>query len=519
MSSIKSQLISIVTLVLVVAIGVTGFIAYKQVINTANLSAIERVKSDLELAEAYVDNAYPGPWRLEGDKLFKGDTLINRNESIVDSIGSLTKEACTIFMNDTRVSTNVIKDGNRAVGTKASQKVIETVLKNKQNYYGEAEVVGVKYQTAYKPIKDINGKVIGMFFMGVSKEHVDHIVMEALLKIMIAGIVVLIISLLLVMRLSNKAIVKPIEILQSGAGAFADGDLTQDIKVNVHNEVGELAKSFNTMGESLRNLVSQLSNQAMDLTSHSQELAASSEEVSVTIDSIASNSIEIAAITEQSAAGSRQAANDMIKVNDKAQLGNYSAKNSISQMNNLKATVNTVSESVKILHDRSKNIGKVIDVITQIADQTNLLALNAAIEAARAGENGRGFAVVADEVRKLAEQSASATKEIRDLILRIQRRVDGVLNDMERSYEEVEKVTQAIIETGMSFEEISNAVSSSSATVDQIASGAEQISNSTQDLAGSSQQISAIVQQVTDSASSMAKMAEDLNQAVKKFKI
>ncbi|RYD04315.1 hypothetical protein N752_15845 [Desulforamulus aquiferis] len=85
---------------------------------------------------------------MEGDKLYKGEMLINGNEAIVDNIGKLTGDTCTIFLNDTRITTNVVRDGQRAVGTQASPQVIETVLKNKQPYYGEAVVVGVKYETA-----------------------------------------------------------------------------------------------------------------------------------------------------------------------------------------------------------------------------------------------------------------------------------------------------------------------------------------------------------------------------------
>lgn len=517
--SIKAQLMAIVGLVLIVSMITTGFIAYYEVEDTANISAREKAKSDSELASAFVDKSLPGHWRVEGDKLYKGEVLINGNESIVDAIGKMTGDTCTIFLNDTRVTTNVIRDGKRAVGTQASAEVIKKVLKNKQSYYGEADVVGVKYETTYQPIYDQNNNVIGMFYVGVSKQFVDGLVSKALTRIVIAGFIIIALSMGLVMWLANRLIIRPITILQEGSQALAQGDLSRDVKVSVNNEIGELANSFNAMAVNLRNMVSNLSSQAMSLVGHSQELAAASEEVSATIDSIASNSTEVAAITEQSAAGSRQVAETMTITNVEAQKGNQLAQQSVEQMTVLQQSVNSAAESVKILHERSQNINQITEVITQIADQTNLLALNAAIEAARAGEQGRGFAVVADEVRKLAEKSASAAKEIQDLIGRVLRRVDGVLMEMENSRSDAAQVTNVILETGNSFNEIYLAVSTITENVNQIATGAEQISQSTQDLAGSSEQISAVIQQITGSATAMSKMADDVNSLVKNFKV
>ncbi|MEG6523877.1 methyl-accepting chemotaxis protein [Desulfotomaculum sp. 1211_IL3151] len=518
--SIKFQLLGIVILVLIMAITATGYEAYRMVNEATDTSVVEKAKGDLALGEAFIEQAFPGPWRVEGDQLYKGTTLMNHNDDIVDKIGQLTNDTCTIFLNDQRVATNVKKeDGTRAVGTKASQEVIDTVIKQKQPYYGEANVVGVIYQTAYKPIYDQANNVIGMFYVGVSKQFVDGMLNKALRNICLISFVILGISIVIILWRINKTVIQPINKLKSGSTAISEGDLNQEITVTVHNELGELANNFNKMAANLKQVIRKLAVNSFDLAGKSQELVAVSEEVNATIESMASNSTEVVAITEQSAAGSRLAATDMDGINDKAQRGNQSAQNSIEQMNTLKQTVNTSVESVKILHDHSQNIGKIIEVITQIADQTNLLALNAAIEAARAGDNGRGFAVVAEEVRKLAAQSANAAKEIKDLIVRIQRRVEGVLEIMQRSEEEVAKVTGVILTTGNAFAEISLGVANSSGSISQIATGAEQISKSTQDLAGSSQQMSAIVQQVTVSATAMSKMAEELNEMVRIFKV
>ncbi len=123
-------------------------------------------------------------------------------------------------------------------------------------------------------------------------------------------------------------------------------------------------------------------------------------------------------------------------------------------MENVKKTMDMVSNKVHGLGERSKEIGKIVSAIDDIADQTNLLALNAAVEAARAGEQGRGFAVVADEVRKLAERSQAATKEIADLISGIQSGVEDTVAAMEKGTKEIDSGYDLANKAGQSLDDI-----------------------------------------------------------------
>src|SRR5690606_24853179 len=100
--------------------------------------AIEKAKADLTLSYKYIDIKYPGEWEIKDNQLYKGKTLMNGNDQVVDEIGEDTGDTVTIFQGDTRISTNVLKDGKRAIGTQVSEQVSNTVLKKGENFYGEA---------------------------------------------------------------------------------------------------------------------------------------------------------------------------------------------------------------------------------------------------------------------------------------------------------------------------------------------------------------------------------------------
>jgi len=179
-------------------------------------------------------------------------------------------------------------------------------------------------------------------------------------------------------------------------------------------------------------------------------------------------------------------------------------------------------------------------VIKDIADQTNLLALNAAIEAARAGEHGRGFSVVADEVRKLAEQTATSVTEITSIVQNIQEGFGLITESLQNGYREVEKGTAQIETTGKTFNEISNSViemvesiKSIPHNLSQLEAGSQEMNSSIQEIAATAeesaagieqtsaslQQTNSAVEEVALSSESLAKLAEELNDFIRQFKL
>ena len=195
-------------------------------------------------------------------------------------------------------------------------------------------------------------------------------------------------------------------------------------------------------------------------------------------------------------------------------------------MQRIEEVVNKSANTVQQLGKSSEQIGEIIQVIDDIADQTNLLALNAAIEAARAGEQGRGFAVVADEVRKLAERTTKATKEIADMIKRIQKDTLDAVKSMEEGTAEVENGKLLANKAGDSLQEIVRVSKQVGDLVNQVAAASEEQSSSAEVISKNIEAISAVTQESAGGTQQIAHAAEDLNRLtlnlenlIAKFKI
>ncbi|MDY0409834.1 methyl-accepting chemotaxis protein [Virgibacillus soli] len=173
-----------------------------------------------------------------------------------------------------------------------------------------------------------------------------------------------------------------------------------------------------------------------------------------------------------------------------ANSGNHSIQQVIQQMEKIDKVVDNSASIVKQLGDHSKEIGKIIDVITTIADQTNLLALNAAIESARAGEHGRGFAVVADEVRNLAEQSKSSAEQIAAFIEKIQADTSFAVDAMDMGTKEVKLGMEVVQEAEKGFKKILRLI--------------EHVTAQTQETSAASEEMSASLEQVNSSMGEIA---------------
>lgn len=355
-----------------------------------------------------------------------------------------------------------------------------------------------------------------------------------------------------------QSIIIPMRKVIAFVGEVADGDLRERKRTIVTNdELGQLSEAAVKMGGHLRELVQHFNQMIDKLVAASQQLTASAQfsaqtscQITESISSIATGAEKqvkaidaTAAVVEGMSAGIEEiaaSANTMAgtaeKTAEAAKLGGTAVEKAVEQMGNIEKAVTHSSSVVTKLGARSKEIGQIVDTISNIAGQTNLLALNAAIEASRAGEQGRGFAVVAEEVRKLAEQSQDASKQIAELIAEIQQDTDNAVAAMREGTEEVSKGAQVVKEAGGEFKEIYfliNTVSSDireiSAAMQQMAGGSQEIVYSVRDIdvvsreaALHAQTVSAAIQEGAASLEEMAAssealtiMAEELKRAIK----
>ncbi|MQL50704.1 HAMP domain-containing protein [Desulfofundulus thermobenzoicus] len=259
MHSLKQQITLLVVGAIIIMTAGFMLAVFFQTRATALMAAETKAMSDLATVEALINLQYPGPWKIKDGVLYKGEAKINDNFAIVDYVEKLTGDSCTIFLNDVRVTTTVRDDqGNRAVGTRASREVVQKVLGAKQEYVGEAYVVGRKYQTAYKPITDESGEVIGMLYVGAPRTFYDTILYGSL-KVM--GLVAVVLTLVIGLGawvFTQRTIIDPLQEIIAGTRRVALGSPGQPVAVHSNNEIGELARAFNQMVEGMQALANEL---------------------------------------------------------------------------------------------------------------------------------------------------------------------------------------------------------------------------------------------------------------------
>lgn len=550
----------IVVAIIIVLSVVVGYVANSEITRGIKEFATEKAKGDLALSYNYVNSEYPGEWKADGDKLLKGETIINDNNELVDIIGKDTHDTVTFFLGDTRIATNVMTDGKRATGTQASQEVIDTVINNGETYYGEANVVGKNYQTAYMPLKNAAGEVVGIMYVGASEEMIDNILSSFLTKFVIVLIIMVVIAVAVVLLFTNS-IRKRLKKLTAALELAGNGDFTSKVEDKSTDELSLLSVSYNKMTDSLKSMMNEVISTSEQLASSSEQLTASSEETSkateVITESIqqvangadqsASNVQDSAAalveVTEgiQSIADNAQAVSDVgLKATEKAKNGGLYVDKTVQKIIEINHSVAKTGEAIKNLDSRSQEIEKITNVITDIANQTNLLALNAAIEAARAGGNGKGFAVVADEVRKLAEQSQASSAQISALIKTIQADMVQSNASMEQVTLDVKEGLEIVEQTKANFTEImdfmqnlTEQIEGMAHTSEILAAGTQEVATTvseiqnisgqtsmhSQNVAASAEEQLASMEEIAASAQALSHLAEDLKEVISKFKV
>lgn len=329
------------------------------------------------------------------------------------------------------------------------------------------------------------------------------------------------------------AVILPVQDGAKVLEIMTTGDFTPRVTADYKGQHRMIKDSINKLGDAISRILKEVTDAVQATASASTQISSSSEEMAAGAQEQSAQTTEIAGAIEQMTSTILQTTKNAATAAEQAKGAGLAAeeggtviKETIEGMNRIAEVVKNAAHTVQELGASSEQIGTIVQVIDDIADQTNLLALNAAIEAARAGEQGRGFAVVADEVRKLAERTTKATKEIGDMIKKIQKETGGAVKSMELGTQEVEKGIQFAEKSGKSLNDIIVSATGVVDIINQVAaaseeqsSAAEQISKSIEGISSVTQQSAAGVQQIARAAGDLNTLTVNLQDLVEQFKI
>jgi aerotaxis receptor len=305
--------------------------------------------------------------------------------------------------------------------------------------------------------------------------------------------------------LLHSTIVQPLKDAVAGARILTGGDLSGKFKTSRDDDMGQLMRALQQMNVNLRSIIGDvranievISHATHEIAQGNTELSSRTEQQASSLEETASSMEQMTATVKQNAGNAKQA--NLLAVN----ASNIAVKGG--------HVVGEVVQTMASISDSSKKIVDIISVIEGIAFQTNILALNAAVEAARAGEQGRGFAVVAGEVRRLAQRSASAAKEIKELIGNSVEKVNIGSRQVDLAGETMTEIVQAVKRVTDIMSEISSASSEQSMGIEQVNQAIMQMDDVTQ-------QNAALVEEAAAAAESMHDQATNLMEAVSIFRL
>ncbi len=417
------------------------------------------------------------------------------------------------------------------------------------------------------PVMESATSSIGTVKIGLTTKAISRAVFKSQLIIAVLCVATLVIFSLTVFGLFRAMALKPIEHLKTVMEQVAAGDLTVSAQRETGDEIGDLGRRINQTIASLAGLIGDIKASSDQILSASDRIAETSENITASASTTAATSEEAArnnetaatAVQETSATMQQMAANiqavarnaknqssfvaetsrsigEMVtsimsvadtvrhlvelsgKTKQAVATGIETVEKSVRGTDEINKSIIRSSDTISVLGSRVEDIGKIVDVIDDIADQTNLLALNAAIEAARAGEQGMGFAVVAEEVRKLAERSAKSTREIAELIAGIQKEAQEAIRVMDKSTQLVEKGVEMSRQVGDTLKSIDGNVVEVDKYSKEIGTATQRQSSGSTQIAKAAENLKEVTDEISSATGEQATAGEQVARAMDRMR-
>lgn len=538
--SVMAQLVMLCAIPLVIMVAfitVYSISTMRSQMRDATMEGLENLCRSVYAAYEALD---PGDYRMEGDTLYKGNYCVSENVDIIDSFVDGSAADVTLFFGDTRRATSLRdKDtGERILGTKASDEVIQTVLREGKHYQTDSVVInGETYYAFYMPAIDASGKYVGMVFAGQPATEATAKINKSSLMILGIAALILFIALIVCVKIAS-AIARVISQTEGLLSSLAEGELNLTVNERIlkrSDEIGVMGQAVQRLLLELQNIIGSikkntdaLMTQGNNLESMADQTSATADEIGNAVGDISKGAVNMAEDIESATMQISNMGEIIEKITDSVrELDVFSNQmhaadvessriiNELSESNDrtteaikkIEVSVHTTNESVTKIQDA-------VDLIASIASETSLLALNASIEAARAGEAGRGFAVVATQISKLSEDSAQSTKTIEDIIHQLTADSEASVQIMNEVNKIIVEQQQKLAQTKEKFGDVSNGIENSRKETGVISNQAEECNREREKVVDVIQNLSAVSQENAASTEETNASMEEMNATI-----
>lgn len=520
----------------VLMLGVISIFFISTQVRKAVTSEIEEALKGTAAATlaAYDQNAGDYIQSTNGD-IWKGSYNISKSESLVDKIKSNSGMDVTFFYGDERIMTSA-KDanGDRVLGSRAGDKIVEKVLKGGEEYFSSAVSIEGELNYGYfMPVHQNNSdnQIIGMIFVGTNLKEKEAVVKRILSSISSSVIVVMLICIAVGIKLAgsmSRNIKKSIQMV----GRLAEGNLdvwVDDKLLKKKDEIGELSRVTITLRDTMRSTIKEITDNAKALLEASQLLGTAADNTNGTMNDVRTAVSQVVDNSQLQAENSQSTSEQMkimgdniTETSNEAELlsGNAASMQlssekasktllSLRQINeDVKKIIGEVQEQTNRTNESVKKIQAATTFINSIAEDTGLLSLNASIEAARAGDSGRGFAVVAEQIKNLSEQSNESSKEIEATAEVLRTDSEKAVQAMQQMQEIIASQSESMQETQQVVAEVIEEIASSMKSIAQIKESSGRLEGARNEVLQAVEHLSEISAENLDSTKSTYEQTE-----------